>query len=477
MHSQAPIIEWMIVENDMDWERLHTAALLDGAPDASRCVRLGHYPWGGVILLLLLVGVGGWWWRIEQDGLLQAKAALVMPDLPNPFVSSALREPADVAWWRQHGREARELRTTIQASEPDTAPDAPLHTIHVQGDRAMASVLLYTAYGQVAHRQTRFYQRTQEGWQQTQPDVTLWGPERSLETAYFVYHFRQNDAGAVIAISAQMDALYQTMRRNFGLSGAPGAEKLLIDVSVTQTSGYASVWFGAPYRIHAPSPAIFVAPVDLTDAELLAQSIAFPLLDQVLMETRAQFAVREAWQPVLYGLSLWQLWDGDLPLSVWRDDVVTWLYLHRPGADAGQDIMLPERYRALCAAHQLWLPAPYWRGIPLFCIDRDQEEWLFKAVSPRDALVRLDQLAPLIPPSENVAWSYSYAPHPGHTVALATLIEYAVITYGRERLPVLVAGLGQHADWETLVPAVFGVSATEFEAGWQAHLESSYGAP
>lgn len=59
MHKQAPTIEWMIVENDMDWERLHTAALLDGAPDASRCVRLGHCLWGGVILLLLLAGVGG----------------------------------------------------------------------------------------------------------------------------------------------------------------------------------------------------------------------------------------------------------------------------------------------------------------------------------------------------------------------------------------------------------------------------------
>jgi hypothetical protein len=62
-------------------------------------------------------------------------------------------------------------------------------------------------------------------------------------------------------------------------------------------------------------------------------------------------------------------------------------------------------------------------------------------------------------------------------VALATLIEYAVITYGRERLPMLVAGLGQYEDWETLLPAVFNVSATEFEAGWQAHLATSYDFP
>jgi hypothetical protein len=67
--------------------------------------------------------------------------------------------------------------------------------------------------------------------------------------------------------------------------------------------------------------------------------------------------------------------------------------------------------------------------------------------------------------------------HPGRTVALATLIEYAVATYGRERLPALVAGLGQYDRWDTLLPAVFGVSAAEFEAGWQAYLTVYYGVP
>jgi hypothetical protein len=55
-------------------------------------------------------------------------------------------------------------------------------------------------------------------------------------------------------------------------------------------------------------------------------------------------------------------------------------------------------------------------------------------------------------------------------VALATLIEYAVDAFGRERLPVLAAGMGQHQGWNTLLPAVYGVSATEFEAGRQGYL-------
>jgi hypothetical protein len=41
-----------------------------------------------------------------------------------------------------------------------------------------------------------------------------------------------------------------------------------------------------------------------------------------------------------------------------------------------------------------------------------------------------------------------------------------IIAIGRERLPVLVAGLGQYDSWATLIPAVYGVSPAEFEARW-----------
>lgn len=57
------------------------------------------------------------------------------------------------------------------------------------------------------------------------------------------------------------------------------------------------------------------------------------------------------------------------------------------------------------------------------------------------------------------------------------LIEYAVTTYGRERLPALVAGLGRYEGWKTLIPTVYGVSSAEFEAGWQAYLAAQYGVP
>jgi hypothetical protein len=65
--------------------------------------------------------------------------------------------------------------------------------------------------------------------------------------------------------------------------------------------------------------------------------------------------------------------------------------------------------------------------------------------------------------------------HPAAAVAVATLMAYAAATYGAERIPVLMANLHVHDRWETLVPAVYGVSAGAFERGWQAYLMERYG--
>jgi hypothetical protein len=62
----------------------------------------------------------------------------------------------------------------------------------------------------------------------------------------------------------------------------------------------------------------------------------------------------------------------------------------------------------------------------------------------------------------------------GRVVAMETIIEYVVVTYGRERLPRLFAALGQHGSWQSLIPAVFDISADEFEAGWQSYLAHQY---
>jgi hypothetical protein len=49
-----------------------------------------------------------------------------------------------------------------------------------------------------------------------------------------------------------------------------------------------------------------------------------------------------------------------------------------------------------------------------------------------------------------------------------------VVTYGRDQLPVFVTALDEYSTLDTLIPAVFGVTRVEFEAGWQAYLAQRY---
>jgi hypothetical protein len=60
-------------------------------------------------------------------------------------------------------------------------------------------------------------------------------------------------------------------------------------------------------------------------------------------------------------------------------------------------------------------------------------------------------------------------------VVLATVVEYVAATYGRDQLPILLSALPAHENWDTLIPAVFGISVEEFQDGWHGFLAEEYG--
>jgi hypothetical protein len=364
----------------------------------------------------------------------------------------------------------------VQKHEPAAVWDIEFSKLELWGQCAIVSIVTKAKSAAPAYRQTLFYQRTATRWIRMEPDATQWGAERMLETPNFVYHFRQNDAQTVATVAPQIDALYITMQRNFGLPISPGGEKLMIDVSVSQPPGDALSSFTASKRFLVSSPARYLAPVAISDTDLLAQSIALPLLTYVRAQAVEHYALNSSWQPLLGGLRLWQLWEMNLPLAGWREDVVKWLYLDLSATRPGQPMVIPDRYQELCATHKPWLASPLLIKIPLLCAERKWEESLWTPGHPRHPVTRLERFAlPVVSPSyeetSNVTEPRFY---PGRTVVLATMVEYTVATYGRERLPVLVASLGQYESWETLIPAVYGVSPAEFEAGWQAYLAAHY---
>jgi hypothetical protein len=488
MDKRTPSVEWMIAQNEADWQRLQGPPLPASEPVAHRRRRLQRYLGAMAALFVLLVSAGDWWWRttraalpqptVERTAMPQPEVGTVAPD-PDSLVASVMSNQSGRDWWDQEAQADSSLLGAWQSDEPNIHGAVALHRLGFQGDQAVVSIATPAKNGAPVYRQTRFYRRTATGWVQTAPDAALWGPQRSLATPYFVYHFRQNDVQTVIAVAPQMDALYRILWRNFGLPIIPTPKKLVIEVSVTQSPGFAILGFSKPHRFVVPSPAVYWAPVELTDADLLAQSIALPLLEQVLAQAGEHHAISATWQPMLRGLRLWQVWELELPLAAWRENVVQWIYIDGPVTAPGQSFVLPDRYAKLCAAYKLWMASPAQLNIPLSCARPEWEEQSFPLWRLRDPLTRLDQLVVPLRPGEYIEEpdSLHQVFHPGQTVALATLVEYAVAAYGRERLPALVAGLGQYENWDTLIPAVFGVSATEFEAGWQAYLTAHYGVP
>lgn len=194
-----------------------------------------------------------------------------------------------------------------------------------------------------------------------------------------------------------------------------------------------------------------------------------------MAQASERYRLDSTWQPLLQGLRLWQVWEWDLPLATWREPVVLWLYVDLPEAD--QAVVLPQQYEQLCAAHTFWLSSPTQINIPLLCTELDQEPWYAATWGSHSPLIHLNQLDTQIvsgQSTDDLPATDRQVPR-GQSIALATLIKYAVVTYGRDRLPILVASLDQYESWATLLPAVYGVSAAEFEVGWQNYLATHYG--
>lgn len=441
MRRQTPELEWHVIENDEEWERRQALSVPTAVSNTGSRLHLQKYA-GSVIALLLLLVMGG-------------------------------------AWWRTFQANQEQRRSTVGATVPGAQYAGTSGPVGAVGGATQSSSDM---------------QRLTQG-------ITAGQSEQRLTTPYFIYHFRQPDSAVVHTVAPSMDAFYTILWHNLGLPIHPTRNKLVIDVTLDQLPGQAMLAFdsarapspenylmpgdpptepGVIASVNVPSPARYVAPATLGDADLLAQSIALPLLSHGLAQAREQHQIGPAWQPLLDGLYLWQVWDLDLPLATWRETVVQWQYRDLPFTPPEQVIPLPPRYQELCAAHKRWMQSPVQIHIPLLCTGRKREDGYWHTWRFGTPLTHLAQLA--VPSS--LTWGEGASPvggppfftnHPGQTVALATLIDYAVTTYGRARLPALVAGLGQYDRWETLVPAVYGVSATEFEAGWQAYLLAHYG--
>lgn len=354
--------------------------------------------------------------------------------------------------------------------------DRPAPTVRIEetwfaGDVVAAEVTFTQSAGEGdaprVYKQTRFYRDTPRGWLRTAPDPALWGAPLARETDHLIWDYRQQDDAVVTEIAGKMDAVYVALSRDYGLTLPAAGDKQVIHVQVDAAPVLIALNDAAAGPISVASPSIYLAPAERSEAEILAQAVGLALVKTMWARAVAQHGIKESW-PSMAAVSLWEIWAMEMSLAEWREEVMQWVYGEIVGAANDAEVELPARYDEFCAAHAIWMTTPIVIGIPLNCnSDGDQSA---KHNSTLLHGLREDTPTRL----EGVTLHYTaqnpYFVRLGNILMVYTVVDYAVTTYGRERLPELVAALGQHDDWRTLIPDVYGVPFEEFERGWREHV-------
>jgi hypothetical protein len=229
--------------------------------------------------------------------------------------------------------------------------------------------------------------------------------------------FGEKDRAVVEEIAPAAEVLYKALRR--------ATEKdLVADGSVTveivpgYVAGNAHVEDG---RIQLPSPLLYQA-TPLSGADALTLLLRRALADQMLSAALPRKAVKAQWLTMVQAFGSWL---------------------------AFSDAVQPASTGQLAALQRL----------------RFLADGSLHLDDLQDGVVRYDRAASSTPMYYQPGYSHELM----QRVAVAEqLIGFIAATYGIDVLPKLLQGFAQYDDWETLAPAVLGVSAEELEAAWHA---------
>jgi hypothetical protein len=400
--------------------------------------------------------------------------------LPHERPAQELQRPAQssLGLQPQNGLGLQALEA-LGKSPPDGGAMTRRHRL--ERDVAVVEVTLPATAEQPALRQTRVYRYTGVDWQHTAPSAAQWGAPRQWRGEYLIIRYYAHNIEVVAEAATWLDARYGELHQLF--LGEPPRRPLTVVVDPAQFPGQIATRASVAEPLVVASPAVYLAPANISDAELLAESLLLALLDDLKAQALLRYdnaasaqelAQRARVQQLLQGVALWQLWQDELPLAAWREPLVQWDMSDARVRKPSPGEVVPSFHTALCAMHRLWLSTPLALRIPLACDDGwDTRAYYLAWRLTHAPPLRLAQF-PLVTPEMALHLYDSLSVHPAATVALATVLEYAAATYGPERIPLLVVETGRHDGWAPLIPAVFGVSADGFEAGWRAYLAGQY---
>lgn len=284
-------------------------------------------------------------------------------------------------------------------------------------------------------------------------------------------HLRISAAGADVATvegsAAELDRRYADA---FALAALPAQHgqgapdgRLVVYLRAGAPVG----WEEAAGQVFLPAPSGQNGARPISERRLLLQSWQLALAERVAREVADAYSLPYGWLPFLGGLRLWLLWDGDGPLADGKERTVHWLL------DPSRRPLTQAEAAEMCALFSLWQRSPLDYALPVGCENTGD-----LSPSPVPLPTTLTAIAPIYPPRDTLSEQFAPnfpVPERARAIALALLFDYTAERYGRASLTRLLAALPAHSQWDSLIPAVYGLSAQEFEAGWQGWLAAKYG--
>lgn len=466
------LLHWQHVEDEREWPPQER----DSTPVANR--RLRQWLRGWAVPLVLFGSLIGAVWYQAQAGVVKIEAELQAAVDAEPWLpirqagSDHANESA--AWQAQLRQEATELQRWAEPDELVTN----LEVVNLGYDWATVRVEVQRSDESALYRQTRVYQKSAQGWSRIAPTTAYWGRPQQLESRYFIFHYFSQDAAAVADHVERYDDLYAAFYTAF-FQDSPSGEKLVVKVDPTLVPRELSQPSALHNTLIVASQAAILAPAELSAGDLFAQSLALALFEHLALQASWRYELPDHWRPVRNALRLWLIWEQELPLAVWREPLVRWVFRDPEIATLPKNPLAPAFAHKLCADHWLWMAAPIDIAVPVICLPNREGEsqvyaWRYHYPSPvkrtlhqlmRGSTQFQDETGQMDPFSDDTAV----------TIALATVIEYADTTYEGNYIATLLATLPEHETLETLIPAAVGVSLAEFDAGWHTFLAEQYG--
>ena len=240
-----------------------------------------------------------------------------------------------------------------------------------------------------------------------------------IETTYLHFAVSPKTAEVVRESAPHIDAKFQQLHRDFGLPLSLTAEKLRIIVAPA-TNG--NDLFTAEHQLVVAQYQSAVKQYGISKADALTIGVLGKLSQQLLEQAINHRTIKPQWQGMVLALKTHvELDNGYNHNWQWEDSFL----LQRYNAQS----------RSLELVHELIHES----------VEGPDEQW--------------SQVSPTAYATAN------------------PLMEFILVTYGYDKVPELLDAFEEHASWETLTPALFHLTADEFEEQWHAYLRKHYPIP